>query len=88
MRIQSKESIDSHIITQTCSNVCGVIVLCMAAIMCCNWQSWNDSTALNVYLIVCANEVSTYENLLLQYYPENIKMLVIFTPRISNVALR
>ena len=22
-------------------NICGVIVLFMAAIMCCNWQSWN-----------------------------------------------
>ena len=34
--------------TQACSNVCGVIVLCMAAVMCCNWQcwqSWNDTTA-------------------------------------------
>ena len=48
MRIQSKESIDLHNFypTQTCSNIiCGVIVLCMAAIMCCDWQSWNDSTA-------------------------------------------
>ena len=28
--------------TQACSNVCGVIVLCMAAIMCCNWQTWHS----------------------------------------------
>ena len=27
--------------TQACFNVCGVIVLCMAAIMCCNWQTWH-----------------------------------------------
>ncbi len=34
--------------TQTCSNVCGVIVLCMAAVMCCNWEnwySWNEKTS-------------------------------------------
>ena len=42
MKYMHIESID--LITQTCS-LCVVIVLCMAAIMCCNWQTWNNSTA-------------------------------------------
>ena len=62
MRIQSKESIDLHNFypTQTCSNICGVIVLCMAAIMCCDWQSWqswNDSKAPK-----CLSKPSLYSN--------------------------
>ena len=34
--------------TQTCSDMCGVIVLCMAAVMCCAWDTWlkwNSKTA-------------------------------------------
>ncbi len=27
---------------QTCSNVCGVIVICVAAVMCCNWNTWDS----------------------------------------------
>ena len=62
MHIQSKESIDLHNFypTQTCSNICGVIVLCMAAIMCCDWQSWqswNDSKAPK-----CSSKPSLYSN--------------------------
>ena len=54
---KSTESIDLHNITQTCSNIGGVVVLCMAASMCCNWQSCNDSMAPK-----CLSKPSFYSN--------------------------
>ena len=45
---------------QACSNICGIIVLCMVAIMCCNWQHGkHGTTAQHSYVYLSLHYIVT-----------------------------